>query len=364
MVSRFKDERGWGAVAGYLPDELESWVFEMGAIERKRKIRDGESLLRLAMVYSGGLSLRETATWAREIGIAELSDVALMKRFRKLGGVLSRCVQSLLPSPGGMGLCAVDATTVSRQVAKGTDFRVHLGWDEEGAQIAQVRLTDASVGESLQSLPWRNGEVLVADRAYAGRAGIAKAVEAGAQVIVRISVSSTPLRSPSGTRVDLLSVSRTLKVGECLDLDVETIPDTKKGIPSVPGRLIVIRKEPGLAEKERKKARREAAKKGQRQRPETGESAEYTFLFTTLTRQQADAQKVLSAYRHRWQIEMLFKRAKGIVGLGETQARDKELCVTMILAKLLALLLVEKMRSAFSPWGYDLPRKAEPVENL
>jgi hypothetical protein len=210
----------------------------------------------------------------------------------------------------------------------------------------------------------RSGEVLVGDRAYGSRGGIAGAVAAGAQVIVRISLASTPLRARSGERIDLLAVSRPLKVGRCLDLDVETVPDTKKGIPSTPGRLLIVRKEPAIAERERRKAQREAAKKGHKHKPETGESAEYTFLYTTLQREQADAQTVFFAYRHRWQIEKLFKRAKGIVSLGETQSRDKALCSTVILAKLLAMLLIEKIRGAFSPWGYGIPRNLKHLENL
>jgi hypothetical protein len=153
MVTRFKDEDGWGSVAGYLPEELDAWALETGALQRKRNIRDAETMVRLAMVHACGLSLRETASWARDLGVAEISDVALLKRLRKLPEVLSRCIQALLPAPEGVGLCLVDATTVSRQVAKGTDFRVHLCWDTEGVRIAQVSLTDSGVGESLQSLP-------------------------------------------------------------------------------------------------------------------------------------------------------------------------------------------------------------------
>jgi len=316
------------------------------------------------MVHAGGLSLRETAAWAAERGIAELSDVALLKRLRRLPEILSRCVQALLPAPGGMALCLVDATTVSRQISKGTDFRVHLAWDAEGLQVARVRLTDGSVRESLQTLPCRDGEVLVADRMYATRAGLAGAASCGARVIVRLALTSVPLSRPSGLRVNLLELCSSLRVGQFIDIDVQTVPDPKKGIVSAPGRLIVVRKEPEAAERERNKARRESVKKGRQQRPETGEAAEYTFLFTTLNRELADAAAVLVAYRHRWQIEMYFKRAKGIVGLGETLARDRELCYTVILAKLLALLLIEKIRGAFSPWGYGIPRTRQPVADL
>jgi len=364
MVSRFADEQGWRALATFLPEELELWCVEMGVIKRKRQIQDMETLLRLIMVHASGYSLRETASWAREKGIATLSDVALLKRFRTLPDLLSRVVQSLLPAPGGMGLCLVDATTVSRQIAKGTDFRVHLGWDAEGLQVAQVRLTDAAVGETLQSLPWHHGEILVGDRIYASRSGIAKVVETGGHVIVRMSITSTPLRDPNQERINLLELARPLKVGQYFDVDVETIPDKRKGIVSIPGRLLVVRKEPEAAERERKKATRESIKKGHQIRYETGESAEYTFIFTTLNRAAVDAETILKAYRHRWQIEMYFKRAKGIVGLGETLARDHELTRAVILAKLISMLLIDRLRSDFSPWGYGIPRRDQSLAIL
>ncbi len=69
----------------------------------------------------------------------------------------------------------------------------------------------------------------------------------------------------------------------------------------------------------------------------------------------------LVALRHRWQIEILFKRAKGIVGLDNVHARDPDLAATVIPAKLVAILLIQKIQEAFSPWGYALPRKAQPL---
>jgi hypothetical protein len=361
MVTRFKEEEHWGAVASLLPNELENWAQELGLIRRKRRIRDAETLVRLVMVHAMGLSLRETASWARDQGVAEVSDVALLKRFRKLPDLLSRCIQALLPPPRDMGVCLLDATTVSRPIAKGTDFRVHLSWDMEGQQVAQVRLTDHSVGETLQSLPWKKGQTIVADRGYRSRNEIAKAHVGGAKLIIRIGASGTPLIWKDGSSVDIMAQARTLKVGEFLDMDVFTAPNSPQGLPSVPGRLIILRKEPAAAERERKKARREAAKKGRKQRPETSDSAEYTFIFSTLPKEDTTAETVLLAYRHRWQIEMLFKRGKGVVSLGETLARDKELCSSVILAKLLAMLLMDRIKSSFSPWGYGIPRKSKPL---
>jgi hypothetical protein len=169
--------------------------------------------------------------------------VALLKRLRKLPELMNRLVQSLLPDPHtGSRMFIVDGSFVCRPTAKGTDFRLHLGWEPGGMRVVQVRLTGPKPGESLQSLPWVSGSVLVGDRAYASRAGISKARAAGIDVLVRLNLTALPLQMPDGSRIDLLAVSRGLKVGEVLELDVATVPVQKPEVPSVPGRLIVIRK--------------------------------------------------------------------------------------------------------------------------
>lgn len=365
MESRFKDDAGWATLASLLPAEIDTWARETGALTRMRRVGDGETLLRLALVHACGLSLRDTASWAREQGVAQLSDVALLKRLRKLPELMNRLVQSLLPDPHtGSRMFIVDGSFVCRPTAKGTDFRLHLGWEPGGMRVVQVRLTGPKPGESLQSLPWVSGSVLVGDRAYASRAGISKARAAGIDVLVRLNLTALPLQMPDGSRIDLLAVSRGLKVGEVLELDVATVPVQKPEVPSVPGRLIVIRKEPALAARERARAQREARKKKRKLKDTTGESAEYMFLFTTLKREEAGTATLLAAYRHRWQIEMLFKRTKSISGLDEVHARDPDLAAVVVLARLAGILLVQKIQEAFSPWGYGMPRKAQSMASL
>ena len=54
-----------------------------GAFSRPRGIRDAADVLRLCLMYGpGGLSLRTLAATAAELGIAEVSDVAILNRIR------------------------------------------------------------------------------------------------------------------------------------------------------------------------------------------------------------------------------------------------------------------------------------------
>ena len=79
-------ENEWPYLLSFLPPEetLEATARSCGAIQRRRAVAEASTLLRLALVYGFcGFSLRQTAAWAEAADIASLSDVALLKRFRK-----------------------------------------------------------------------------------------------------------------------------------------------------------------------------------------------------------------------------------------------------------------------------------------
>ena len=76
-------EEGWPEllVAVGSAADPEASARASGALVRARRVKDGATLLRLALAYGGcGLSLRQTAAWAAAQGVAELSDVAVLGR--------------------------------------------------------------------------------------------------------------------------------------------------------------------------------------------------------------------------------------------------------------------------------------------
>jgi IS4 transposase len=128
-----------------------------------------------------------------------------------------------------------------------------------------------------------------------------------------------------------------------------------------------LKKNKPAAEKARLQALRESRKKGHQVRPETLEAAAYTFVFTTLPRKTFPPAKILEMYRGRWQIEIVFKRLKSLLGLGHLKKTDVELSRAWLQGKLLVAFLIEALVAAaerFSPWGYPLSISQEqmPVE--
>ena len=72
------------------------------------------------------------------------------------------------------------------------------------------------------------------------------------------------------------------------------------------------------------------------------EYAEYVILFTTVNRHRFKAEELLTLYRGRWQIELVFKRLKGIVGIGHLPKHNPESCIAWLQGKMFVALLVDR----------------------
>jgi len=167
-------EQDWPFLLTLFPADLEATAKETGALIRKRGVDSAATLLRLAFAYAYcGLSLRGTVTWAREAGVATLSDVALFKRLRHAAPWFGHLLATKLAKraalrreslPAGLRLCLVDAKGVSRPGSTGTHFRLHLKFDLGQMAIESVEVTGADGGESFKRYGIEPGDIAVGDR--------------------------------------------------------------------------------------------------------------------------------------------------------------------------------------------------------
>lgn len=372
MDSKVMLEYQWSYLLSFLPPEdvLERTAKDTGALVRKRQIPSASALLRLALAYGFcGLTLRQTAAWAEVVGVASISDVALLKRLRSaaewLGLLLGLKLAERAPPPlrnrKTPRLRLVDATIISRPGSKGTDWRVHMGFDLETLAIDYVELTDYKGGETLARFPLKAGDIMVGDRGYAHRRGIFASLKAGADFLIRLNWQTVPLEQPSGKPFDLLEALRGLPDVAAGDFNIRVKRSAKDGIPAIAARLVAIRKSEAAAEDARRKAIKERAKKGRTVDPRTLEAAGYIFVLTSLSADDLCAEDALELYRFRWQIELAFKRMKSLLFLDHLPARDPPLARSFLYAKLLAALLLEEFTDeflSFSPWGYRLAKTA------
>jgi len=362
LVMRADDlvDSQWRFLLQMLPEGIEESAVEKLAIRRRRGVESAEDLLRLALAYGVcDFSLRQTAAWAKVKGIADISDVALLKRLRGaadwLGWLVLRWLEErgLAAAHRAMRVRIVDATTVSGPGSKGVDWRLHLGVDLEALEITSIELTGPEGGETLLRHRVASGEVVLADRGYAHRRGIASVLEQGGHVLVRVTWKNLPLETRSGKPIDLLTLIETLGPAEIGDWDVQI----RWGDTIYPLRLIAIRKTAAAAERERRRIRKEAKRKGRTYDPGSLRIAAFQLVVTDLHRRLLPPEEALELYRLRWQIEITFKRLKSILHIDRLRARDPDLSRAYLYSKLLgALILDELTRSAksFFPWGFPL----------
>lgn len=355
-------EFDWPYVLSCLP-ELEDSAREFGALLRKRSIDSAETLLRLVLVYAFcDHSLRQTAIWADSAGVTSVSDVALLKRFRRCGPWLGHLVVQKIaersqwnPSyDGELRVRIVDATHVTGPGAKGSEWRLHLGLDLASLMVDHVELTDWRIGESLDRFPVKPGEVLVGDRGYAHREAMARVARAGSFFLVRLPWSLVPLVTRDDLPFDLFGFLRSIPEAEAREADVSfEVQDGSR----VSCRLVALRKSSTCAESARRTVLSRSSRKSRKIDPRTLEAAEYVILLTNLDSSQLPCHQALELYRLRWQIENTFKRFKSLLNLDHLAAREPSLVQTCLLAKILAALVVEDLTDrylSFFPWGYPL----------
>ena len=354
----------WPYLLSLLPADvdLEESVRRCGALTRRRGVDSAEALLRLVFACAlCGMPLRHTAAWARVSGVASVSNVALLKRLRKsadwLGYLLSRKLAERAPPPvlsaGGLRVRLVDATCICHPGATGTNWRVHLGYDLKRGCIDQIELTDATGGQTLTRFSVSAGELLVGDRGYAHRSGLHSVARSGGIFVIRHNWHIIPL----GGDFRLFEWLRGLPDAVAQDAAVEITADRRRKLPALAIRLAALRKSEAAAEQSRRKIMREASKKGKQPDPRTLEAAGYIVLITNDIEGRLNAAELLGLYRFRWQVELAFKRLKGLLHLGDLPTKDPPTARTYLYAKLLGALLLDDLTERFldfSPWGYRL----------
>jgi hypothetical protein len=360
----------WEILLSFLPAGWADKAIELGALTRRRKIGSAETLLRLLLIHlADGKSLRTTAAYGCEVELCDINDVALLYRLRASEAWFRWMSQRLVndlkgPDPqGALGrkfrVRVVDGTAITEPASTGSDWRVHYCLQLPSLQCDTFTITGTEVGEDFQRYSVEQGDLLIADRGYCKRAGICHVLGNGGDVLVRFHSSNLPLVTYKERPLEPLKYFRSLESGRYGDWNVWFRSPVNGQL--IKGRLCTVRKSKEAIELAKKRLRAKASRQQRELRPETLEHAEYVSLFTTANRFHLKAEDILNLYRGRWQIELVFKRLKGIIGVGNLPKRNPESAVAWLQGKLFVALLVERLHQEaefFSPWGYPLSSPA------
>lgn len=354
----------WYALLALLPPgpELERVARTTGAILRNRGVKGAQGLLRMALCYSlCDLSFKDTAAWSNANRSASISKWGVLHRLRQCGDWLVELVSQKLATQaptvafGGFSLKLIDASRIAQPGSRGETWRLHAIYDPWSSRLVDLQLTGNEGGERLDRFGFSPGDLVVGDRGYAHRRGLAHVAECGADFLVRMNWNNVPLEHRDGEPFDLFSFLRKLKDEEPGEIVLRTAADARHGIASTPCRLVAVRKPEAAAEATRQKALAEAKKQKRTLASETLEACSYVIVLTSVETCRLDAVQILAIYRLRWQIELLFKRLKSLLKLKNLRTRNTETARAAIAAKLLGALLIQELASkarAAADWNF------------
>src|SRR5919106_417548 len=333
---------------------LEREAREFGAFERARKIKCAVDQLRLVLAYCWGTrGLRLTAAWAEAIGLASLSNVALLKRLRNSADWLERLVcrligagahQTCVAAAKGRAVRLVDATSVAKAGRdareSGGRWRVHSVFDLATERFSAFELTDESEAEVIDRAEVVAGEIRVCDRAYLQPDRIVKVLEAGGDVVVRAGWNNARWLDSEGNRLDLIALLKKARGKGLIDRPIGIKGSAKEPIAL---RLVAIRKPKQARDLSIEKLKRHARDKGRNLMPETLVAAEWVILVTSLDRDEYPLSAISDLYRLRWRIEIGFKHLKSGMGLTGPPGDDPRSARAHILCHLLLALLTQPL---------------------
>ena len=320
----------------------------------------------LLIHVANGYSLREAVVVAKAGNIANVSDVALLKRlrnsvqwFEKLCGILLRESQLNLSQPcKGYRMRLVDSTIVKEPGKTGSQWRIHYSISLPSLKCDSFKLTPTKgqgTAETLKQYPVNPGDCILGDRGFSHVVGFEHVLDQAGHLIVRVNTGSMLLFSLKDKPFDLLAKLKRLNCsGSKGQWQVIFKNNEDK---AVYGRICAIRKSEQAIVLAHKKLREDASRKQKVVNPQTYEYAKYIIVFTTLPEAVFSVSEILEWYRVRWQIELVFKRLKTLAHMGHLPKHDEKASRAWLYGKLFMGLIVEKIiryANEISPWGYDL----------
>lgn len=345
----------WEHALTFLPENLDHLATETGAIRRPRRVMSAAQMLRLFLIYAHTGSLRVAAALGRDSGLLDITSEGLFYRLRCseafLEQVLVHLVGQCSGAPVGYRLLVVDATTVCGPGSKGTDWRIHVGYDPCRGVPCSVQTTNSSVGEHLNLHGLQAGQLVLADRGYGTAGNVHEAISLGADILIRIQKKQIRLFDETGSKLDWNAVEATVPSTGAVSFEFDmpvSGPDAPKGRHWTRENAVAWHR-----------LRLVAAR---------NKDGDVVWLATNLSEAKLDAAKACELYRIRWQVELYFKRLKSLGDLDILNSRDGPTARAGILAKLILLVLTNLLcdqEQAFSPFGYRILQvRPQPMERI
>ena len=283
-------------------------------------------------------------------------DTKLLRPFRRVLLVdssswdVSEKLRDVLPGSGG----AASAAHGKRQTAY--DYKHgELGFlDVTAGTIPDNRYTDHLPG-LLQK-----GDLMLIDQGCFKLKTLFEIVAKGAFFLTRFLVRTTLTDALTQAPIDLAK-HLTLAQGNACEMDV--LMGGEK-LPRVACRLIALRVSEQVANRRRRKLKKEAQKKGRAVSKRHLALGDWTLLITNVPQRWLPLEMVRALYTVRWQIELLFKQLKSILRVHHSDTGKEDRLRCELYGKLIGAVLIHRIHAAETNRFWNTKRREVSMEKL
>lgn len=339
----------------HLPSDLEQSARAYGAVKRLRKITSATQLLVLMLFYAMGASLSDASAYGVLAGIGCVTAGAIMRRMDTIGDWLTHLLQTSFPpalncyaKPAALQdykILLVDASVVQTTGAVPMKRRLHMLYDPFNAAWEAYLLTSEDAGESLVNFRLLAGDLVIGDRAYGTIRSMEHCRKADASYVLRLRSGAFKVYDADHNAID---VNKWLRANKKEKGAFARDCFYKSGGAYVPIRICAQHKTAAEIEEDRRRLAKEDKRKGRKTSEKAKQFRDFFVVVTNLP-ECVTPDEVLSVYRVRWQIELLFKRFKSLLGFGSIPTKTPLHTDVWLRLKLLIAVLVERIMGTIDP---------------
>lgn len=187
------------------------------------------------------------------------------------------------------------------------------------------------------------GDLMLTDLGYFKLNVFQKLTAKGAWFLSRFLIGTTLRDAATSEKIDLGATLRRV-VGNVLEMNVIMGNDEHQ----VPCRLIGLRVTEQAANARRRKLRKEAKKKGRTPSRNHLALCDWTLFVTNTPSEILSVKFVLSLYRLRWQIELVFKQLKSVLRIHSSNTAREERLKCELYGKLIMAALIHCIHSSLN----------------
>ena len=283
-------------------------------------------------------------------------DTKLLRPFRRILLVdssswdISEKLRNVLPGSGG--------------AASAANCKLQTVYDYKSGELEFLDVTAGTVPDNryTEHLPsmLQKGDLLLVDLGYFKLKTLSEIIAKCAFFLTRFLVRTLLKDAHTKAPIDLAKHLSRLQGNAC---EMDVLMGANKRYP-VSCRLIALRVSEEVANKRRRRLKKEAKKKGRSVSKYHLCMCDWTLLITNIPQRWLPLEMVRAFYTVRWQIELLFKQLKSILHIHQSATGNENRLRCELYGKLIGAALIHRIHATETNRLWNTKRREVSMDKL